>query len=138
MPIKTNKTHLIFKIICRRFTAMSRQAEFIRVLPFINYCVIFHTSNCEPTFWPTLCISINRHKLAVKWLKGGVESCRCEFCSQPEHCEALPEVRFTFPGSESPCWWGCKILRYQMGEEHPKILSPPCFPSAFIHLPAPA
>ena len=37
-----------------RLTVVSRKPEFIlvRVL-FVNYCIIFHVSNCKPTFAQT-------------------------------------------------------------------------------------
>ena len=35
------------------FTVMStRNTEFILTLVFINYCIIFHTNNCEAAFVP--------------------------------------------------------------------------------------
>ena len=34
------------------FTVVSTEIQFILVLVFIHYCIIFHTNNCKPTFAP--------------------------------------------------------------------------------------
>ena len=45
------RTHKYARLDKSKFTVVSMQnTELILVLLFNNYCIIFHTNNCKPTF----------------------------------------------------------------------------------------
>ena len=51
------------------FQLWVRKADFILVLLFTNYCIIFHTNNCKPSFAPP-CMrlaSMKTHYIKLSW-----------------------------------------------------------------------
>ena len=53
---------MIFHIYGKSRFAVVCETQFILILLFINYCIIFHRNNCKPTFVPPcVCVCVCTH-----------------------------------------------------------------------------